>query len=192
MSLTPEGETHLESVLKLVYAAVGAIARADASDGRRVWEELSLEAKVNFVYAERGEAYSEAAGWVRRLGTYGGRRVLTGGRVLDGGAFPHAQLAALLETYVVPRNGMVVRESRQFKDGLAGALDEDDDDEADGVSVGAPATAPQPAAGAARRSEALLSTELASFDELFLEKYYKVQSPPSSDDLPRSLPPISR
>ena len=164
VSLTTEGEAQLRSVLTLVYAAVGVLRRADEADACRVWRELCHVARLGFVYAERGDAYSETADWARRLYTYGGRHVLTGGRVLDGETFPAAAVREALGTYVVPANCMVVRESTAFKAGLAATMGEgEDDDEGDSVSVGAPVGVTFPPTG-----------DTPSFDELFLETYYQI------------------
>ena len=137
VGLTPEGEAALSHVLTRVYEYVGTLAAAGVgAEAAAQWEELAAISLTKFVYAERGDAYSDSKTWASRMHQYGAECVLSGGKVL--GAFPSQAFAKCL-SLLTPSNMILLRESKAVcKYGANAEPAPEDDDEGDGVSIVTP------------------------------------------------------
>ena len=119
IDLTPLGEERLELVLCRAFEYVAAVAAAGGGEeAAEKWAESVHTHAIDFRYAERGDATGEATSWARRLHTYGGPLVLSGGRIL--GAFPSSQVVQCLAA-MTPSDVILIRESKSFSELAAAA-----------------------------------------------------------------------
>ena len=135
IDLTVSGEENVTLVLRRTYEAIHAVAAAGAGPAAAaVWAEAVHTSALDFRYAERHKAAEEARNWAKRLHTYRGEHVLSGGHILDP-TFPATAVLAILEL-MRPGNGAILRESKAFSqmEQAAGA----EDDEGDSVCIVTP------------------------------------------------------
>ncbi len=134
IALTPRGEESLELVITRVYEYIHVLAEAGGGEeAMAAWDERCHTSAIDFRYAERGDAASEATNWAKRLHHYEGEYVLSGGRIL--GNFPSDQVVECLSA-MTPDNCILVWESKKHLGGAAATIEEED--EGDSVCLSVP------------------------------------------------------